>query len=175
MGLKYFLNTRNSINFFFFQGEMYFVKWRGYHISESSTEPMSHLTPEIIRTYDLPEITYERLQYGAQNPERIVQQLLSSNGNPSVVDFDADLFRFCFRVQSIHILQKEDFSRLQLSNSWHYKLKRNGRGIQLSFPVRLHSKIYIRKSYMNVNGNIKELSTPLERLIITSATDGMCI
>jgi hypothetical protein len=76
-------------------------------------------------------------------------------------------------VQSIHILHKEDFSRLQLSNSWHYKLKRYGRGIKLSFSVRLHSKIYIRKSYMNVNGNIKELSTPLERLIITSATDGM--
>jgi hypothetical protein len=120
MGLKYFLNTRNSINFFFFQGEMYLVKWRGYHISESSWEPMSHLTPEIIRTYDQPEITYERLQYGAQNLERIVQQRLSSNGNSSVVDFDADLFRFCFRVQSMHILHKEDFSRLQLSNSWHY-------------------------------------------------------
>jgi len=154
---------------------MYLVKWRGYHISESSWEPKSHLTPEIIRTYDQPEITYERLQYAAQNLERAVQQRLSSNGNRSVLDFDADLFRFCFGVQSIHILHKEDFSRLPLSNSWHYKLKRNGRGTKLSFPVRLHSKIHIRKSYMNVNGNIKELSTPVERLLITSATDAMCI
>ena len=102
-------------------------------------------------------------------------QHLSSNGNRSVLDFDADLFRFCFGVQSIHILHKEDFSRLPLSNSWHYKLKRNGRGTKLSFPVRLHSKIHIRKSYMNVNGNIKELSNPVERLFITSATDGVCI
>jgi hypothetical protein len=92
-----------------------------------------------------------------------------------VLDFDADLFRLCFGVQSIHILHKEDFSRLPLSNSWHYKLKRNGRGTKLSFPVRLHLKIHIRKSYINVNMNIKELSTPVERLLITSATDGMCL
>ena len=154
---------------------MYVVKWRGYHISESSWEPKSHLTPEIIRTYDQPEITYERLQYAAQNLEKAVQQRLSSNGNHSVLDFDADLYRYCIRVQSIHILHKEDFSRLPLSKSWQYKLKRNGRGTTLSFPVGFHSKIHIRKSYMNVNGNIKELSTPVERLLITSATDGMCI
>jgi hypothetical protein len=54
----------------------------------------------------------------------------SSNGNRSVLDLDADLFRFRFGVQSIHILHKEDYSRLPLSNSWHYKLKRNGRGTQ---------------------------------------------
>ena len=154
---------------------MYLVKWRGYHISDTSWEPKSHLKPEIIRTYDQPEITYERLQYAAQNLEREVQQRLSSNGKRSVLDLDADLFRFRFGVQSIHILHKEDYSRLPLSNSWHYKLKRNGRGTQPSFPVRLHSKIHIRKSYMNVNGNIKELSTPVERLFIASATDGMCI
>ena len=128
------------------------VKCRGYHISESSWEPKSHLTPEIIRTYDQSEMTYERLQYAAQNLEREVQQRLSSNGNRSVLDFDADLFRFYFGVQSIHILHKEDYSRLPLSNSWHYKLKRNGRGSKLSFPVRLHSNIHIRKSYMNVRG-----------------------
>jgi hypothetical protein len=114
MGLKYFLNTRNSLNFFFFQGEMYLVKWRGYHISESSWEPKSHLTPEIIRTYDQPEITYERLQYAAQNLEKAVQQRFSSNGNRSVLDFDADLYRYCIRVQSIHILHKEVFSKLPL-------------------------------------------------------------
>jgi hypothetical protein len=96
---------------------MYLVKWRGYHISDSSWEPKSHLKPEIIRTYHQPEITYERLQYAAQNLEREVQQHLSSNGNRSVLDFDADLFIFCFGVQSIHILHKEDCSRLPLSNS----------------------------------------------------------
>ena len=60
---------------------MYLVKCRGYHISESSWEPKSHLKPEIIRTHDQPEIMYERLQYAAQNLERAVQQRLSSNGN----------------------------------------------------------------------------------------------
>jgi hypothetical protein len=61
---------------------------------------------------------------------------------------------------------KCDLGSHEVSDTWHYKLKRNGRGTQPSFPVRLHSKIHIRKSYMNVNGNIKELSTPVERLFI---------
>jgi hypothetical protein len=78
------------------------VKWRGYHISESSWEPKSHLTPEIIRTYDQPEITYERLQYAAQNLEKAVQQRLSSNGNRSVLDFDADLYRYCIIMQYLY-------------------------------------------------------------------------
>lgn len=163
----------HSVKVFFFQGEMYLVKWSGYHVSESTWEPKSHFTPEILRSYERPEITIDRLQYAAQHLEKAVQQHLSSNGNRSVIDFDADVFRFCFGPQPIQILYLEDFKKLPLSASWLYKLRRNGRGTQLSFPVRIKSRIHIKKSY--VAENVKELCTPVGRLVITSATDGMCI
>lgn len=151
------------------------MKWDGYHISESTWEPAIHLPDTILQTFECPNISSDRLQYASFNLEKAVQQRLYSTGNRIVLDFDTDVYRFCFGVESTQILYKADFSKLPMSTAWYYKLKKNGRGSKLSFPVRIRSHVHMRKSYRNENGKIKEYCTPIERLIMISAVDALCV
>ena len=149
------------------------MKWKNYHINESTWEPRCHLTTDIVNTYENPEISHERLQYAAQNIEKAFQHRLSSNGNRIVLDFDADVFRYCFGTDANRIVNQDEFRKLPLSQSWHYKIKRNGRGSSISFPVRCEMRVHFRKSYIIENGTVRELKTPNERLTIISAVEGM--
>ncbi|CAC5421898.1 unnamed protein product [Mytilus coruscus] len=157
------------------EGHRYLVKWDGYHISESTWEPAIHLPDTILQTFECPNISSDRLQYASFNLEKAVQQRLYSTGNRIVLDFDTDVYRFCFGVESTQILYKADFSKLPMSTAWYYKLKKNGRGTKLSFQVRIRSHVHMRKSYRNENGKIKEYYTPIERLIMISAVDALCV
>ena len=110
-------------------------------------EPTSHLPQDIIKTYDNPIISDDRLQYAARRLERALHHRMSSNGNRTVIEFDLDVFRICFGIQSVQLLHKEDFMKLPLSTSWYYKLKRNGRGTQLFFSLRVQARLHFKKTF----------------------------
>ena len=66
------------------------------------------------------------------------------------VEMDHDIFRYLFNgkgkpsnCRGAVLLDKKDFERMQLNESWWYCLNRNGEGSKVDFPLR--AKAVLRK------------------------------
>jgi len=152
---------------------VYLVKWKGYHIEESTWEPASHLSHHLRENFFNPPVSSERLGSIAFHFEDAMQKRLRSTNSSTSVNFDLDVFQYCFGTDKTVLLQKDDFNKLPLSCHWFYNVNRLGRGNQLSFPIKCQPKLLMRKMFVYENGVTSVRTVPTEKLLITSAVDGI--
>ena len=148
------------------------AKWANYHKQESTWEPAPHLPTELIVAYLTPDISGTRLQQAADVFENAVQQRLCSRQNRVVVNFDLDVYRYIFNSdKSVLISGPDDLSKLPMCVNWHYKLNKHGKGVQLSFPIRITPRLYNKRVFVRKYGETVSYSNPIERVIIISAIE----
>jgi len=63
--------------------------------------------------------------------------------------------------------------KLPLNNGWNYKIDKNGRGLQISFPFRVQFRLYVKEKYVVKENIVVEQKIPQEKLVIIFATDVM--
>ena len=181
--LKYTILVKFSLNlvvrvliitlFLYFQGTLYLIKWSGYHTEQSTWEPEGHISQHLLDTYLQPSVSDCRVTDAAIRVEGAIQQRLRSRGNRCVVDFDLDIYRHCFASDRTILADKDDFDKLPMSAHWYYNVNKCGRGCQVSFPIKCEPKLYFRKTYAYCDGVVREVKVPCERLVLTSAVDGI--
>lgn len=155
-----------------FQGTQFLVKWADYHKQESTWEPASHLSTELTAAFLTPEINRIRLQQAADNFECAVQQRLSSRQNRVQVYFELDVFRYIFNSnKAVVINEPGDLSKLPMCDNWHYKLNKHGKGVRLSFPIRITPRLYNKRVFVRKDGETVSCSNPIEKLIIICAIE----
>lgn len=152
------------------------IKWKGYLAEASTWEPSAHIPPYVRNDFMNPPVSRERLECAALTFEYAIQQRLRSRNNRTIINFDLDIFRFCFGVDKCILLERSDLDKLPLSRHWYYNINRNGRGTQLSFPVKAEPRLWMRKTFVhNDNGKVILQPVPTERLVVTSALDGLVV
>ena len=78
-------------------------------------EPYPHIPPTVRSQYINPVISNERLNHAGFTFDKAIQNRLSSRINRCVIDFDADIFRYCFGLKSVCIVDESDLKKLPLS------------------------------------------------------------
>ena len=137
-------------------------------------EPYPHIPSTVRSQFINPVISNERLNHAGFTFEKAIQNRLSSRINRCVIDFDADISRCCFGLKSVCIVEESDLKKLHLSVGWYYRINKKGKGCKLSFPIRLVSRVYMRKKYVVSSEKLViESHIPMEKLIIISATEVM--
>lgn len=159
---------------FFFQDLQFLVQWKGYDKWDCTWEPYTHIPSHIRNKFANPDISIDRLKCAATNFEEAIQKRLHSRINRISIEFDGDIFRFCFgHTCSSILIQKENLQKLPLSHGWDYNINKHGRGVRLAFPIRLQFRIHYRKKFVSSENLILEKNIPKEKLVITSATEVM--
>lgn len=154
------------------QGLSYLVKWEGYHVQESTWEPEKHLPVEVLRAFLSPPVSTDRLAYAARNIENAFQQRLSSKSSCVTVSFDLDVFRYVFGSETSVVIESEnDMDKLPLCCNWSYKLNKNGKGLRVSFPLRVSPKLFTRRVFVRKDEKLEKLSMPIEKVCITCAIE----
>ena len=147
------------------------VKWANYEIHESTWEPSSHIPTGLLESFYNPTIDTSRLAHTARVFESAICHRLSSRANQISVDFDLDIFRYCFANDATVMIESvQDMSKLPMSSHWYYSLKQNGHGLTMCFPIRLVPKLRMKKVYISNNGQVKLIHVPIERVTIFAAT-----
>jgi hypothetical protein len=109
------------------------------------------------------------LQLAALNFEQSIQKRLGSRTNRHSIDFDGDIFRYCFGQKSTCFIQShQDLDKLPLNNEWNYKIDKNG--LQISFPFRVQFRLNVKGNYVVKENIVAEQRIPQEKLVIISAT-----
>lgn len=122
-----------------------------------------------------PPVCRERLETAALILESAIQQRLRSRNNRTIINFELDVFRYSFGETRTTLLSNSDFEKLPLSPHWYYTINGKGRGTQLSFPVKAEPRLWMKKLHVYKDGELVFFSVPVERLVITSATEGLVI
>lgn len=103
--------------------------------------------------YDCPQVQPERLQkFSIEFLNEVKQKLKTRSLYPLLTcQCDHDALRLIFKhkgyssnVRGAIMLEKEDFSRLNLPRSWHYCLDKSGEGREVDFPIRV--KLQLKNS-----------------------------
>ena len=45
----------------------------------------------------------------------------------------------------------DDLSKLPMCVNWHYKLNKHGKGVQLSFPIRITPRLYNKRVFVLIH------------------------
>lgn len=115
----------------FLQGTVYLVKWSNYPTYESTWEPAHHIPESLRRTYLFPTIDEDdqRLLQAASLFENAIKTRLTSRISQIPVDFDLDIYRYCFNTdQSVMLENETSIQKLPMSKHWKYVLNKFGRG-----------------------------------------------
>ena len=72
------------------------MKWEGYHPQESTWEPASHISDELLDSYMCPSVCKTRLGSAALTFENTIQQCLSSKASSVSTGFPLDIYRYVF-------------------------------------------------------------------------------
>ncbi len=87
----------------------------------------------------------------------VKKQLKSKSLVPQfATQFDHDIFRYVFKdkgtpsnISGAIMLNKTDFERMLLPDTWHYTLKENGEGYAIEFPIRAKSVLkWLNKEFI---------------------------
>ncbi|XP_031559337.1 uncharacterized protein LOC116295605 [Actinia tenebrosa] len=157
----------------------YLVKWKDWPLWSCTWEPSCHLNDHLIRTYDNPVITRERIQHGAALFLEAVLTILKSNAvkvsYSAEIRLDHDIVRYVFRGKGKQaadgvcmLYDKYDFIRFDLPEYWYYYLHELGQGIAIDFPIKLKTVLsFVKKRYLISNGQLKLApNSPIEKVII---------
>ena len=107
----------------FFQGDLYLVLWEGWLASDSSWEPASFVTDDLLETIDNPPVTEDRRAEGRQSLYFCFQRVLSGNTNQAAghdVPLTLDVFRVIthlasstpIAIQGYNAYTREEFSKI---------------------------------------------------------------
>lgn len=155
-----------------FQGTQYLVKWANYHKQESTWEPSSHLPTELTSAFLTPDVNLIRLQHAAENFELAIQQRLCSRQSRVVVNFELDVYKHVFHSdKSVLINGPDDLRNLPVCESWHFKLNKYGKGVRVSFPMRIKPRLYNKFVFNRKHGEIVKYSLPVEKLVVICAIE----
>ena len=156
-----------------FQGEVFLVKWLGYHKNESTWEPISHLPEPMTGSYLCPPVDSIRLERAALDFESAIQKRLSSRSSSVILSLELDIYRHVFETdQSVLVESEDQLKKLPLCANWSYKLKANGKGVRVSFPLRVSPKLMNRVMFIRVDGDkLKKVTVPEERCIVVCAIE----
>lgn len=95
------------------------IKWADYHKQDSTWEPSSNLSPELIDSFLSPPVGDFRLQVAAQSLETAIHQRLSSKQTSVSLSFELDIFRYIFNTrESVLISHPDDLRKLPLCDNW---------------------------------------------------------
>ncbi|XP_033752826.1 uncharacterized protein LOC117336422 [Pecten maximus] len=157
---------------------MYLLEWDNYQLAESSWEPRSILPKDMETIYMYPDVSHEALTLVARQFESAVQRSLarsikyrSVSTSSFTMTFPLDLFRYVFgssdsgRVYSIANIN--GFSRLPMSSGWWYYIDKAYNRSQLTFPVCIEPKLYMRKVFKDINGKFEWRKQPVEKVKVT--------
>lgn len=152
---------------------MYLVKWHGRPNTETTWKSKSNIDQHSLAEYFPQRIDHHRLLSAANTFEDAVQDRVRPNDrrDTTVIKFDLDIFRYCFQTDKDVILYcADDFSKLPLSESWYYKIDKNGCGLKIKFPVRLTPKLNMKKIYVKIGENVVMKRKPIETVHLISAS-----
>ncbi|XP_022794721.1 uncharacterized protein LOC111333421 [Stylophora pistillata] len=104
----------------------FLIKWKGFSAFFNSWEDEENLTTDLIRSYNKPNISQERL---IQNIDAlrgsILAKLKNKNRGNFILDFNYDCLRFLFhgkgreaRQKGHILLEKTDFDRCKFPENW---------------------------------------------------------
>lgn len=159
------------------QNVQYLVKWAGYHKNQSTWEPSSHLSPELISSYFTPSVCSVRLDSAAHSLETAFQQRLSSGVTRVTAQIDLDVFRYVFNTdKSVIVSNYTDLTdKLALSENWFYKIKSSGNVVKISLPMRLTPSLRHKSVWIMRNGAVERSLQPVEKVTICCALEPMIV
>ena len=74
--------------------------------------------------------------------------------------------------QSVLVESEDQLKKLPLNANWSYKLKANGKGVRVSFLLRVSPKLMNRVMFITVDGDkLKKVTVPEERCIVICAIE----
>ncbi|XP_053402425.1 uncharacterized protein LOC123545118 [Mercenaria mercenaria] len=148
-------------------GERFLVKWEGYHPQESTWEPASHISDELVGSYMCPSVCRTRLEAAALTFESTIQQCLSTKANTVSALFPLDIYRYVFGTdKSVVITSATEIEKLPLRKNWTYKINSSGCGVMVLFPFRLTPRCFMRPVYVRSDTTISRMTMPVEKLTI---------
>ena len=157
---------------YIFQGPEYLVQWSGYSLTECSWEPENNLPRYLVDNFYQPPVDESRVKVFSRHFEDAIQRRLCSRNNKVVIQFDCDVYRYMFGDNESGIFFQEHFSKLFLTDSWCKFLRPSGTGKQITFPIRLQSKLRLRKVFIkNDEGKLEARHYPCEKLIILAGVE----
>ena len=145
------------------------MKWEGYHPQESTWEPASHISDELLDSYMCPSVCKTRLGSAALTFENTIQQCLSSKASSVSTGFPLDIYRYVFGTDhSMVIKAASKIKKLPLSRNWTYKINQTGHGVRVLFPIRLTPRCFMKPFYVmsDVGAVVTKTSLPVEKLTI---------
>ena len=91
------------------------------------------------------------------------------------MNFDLDVYRHVFKSgKPVIISSASEIQGLPLCANWWYKLKPKGKGVCLSFPMRLTPKFHLRKIYVKNDSRFEVRYLPIERLVALYSLSCKC-
>ena len=123
------------------------VAWTGWPLISSSWEPLDHLTPALIRSYENPPKPEQcRIEQASRNFFHCITKALKGR-SPNIsadAQIDLDIQRWFWKgkgVLSLHrgckLYERKDFCNLSLPETWWYFLDKNGEGRAIDFPIKI--------------------------------------
>ena len=89
-----------------------------------------------------------------------------------LVIFELDVFRFLFNSNKAVVINgPSELDKLPVCVNWFYKLNKHGKGVRLSFPIRITPRLYNKRVFVRRDGVIVSCSNPIEKLVIICATE----
>ncbi|XP_068681258.1 uncharacterized protein [Montipora foliosa] len=169
----------------------YLVKWKDWPLWTSSWEPSAHLSNELIRGYNNPCVSIERLEKAAVVFSEAILGILKCRAVKATysaeISFDHDVLRYIFKGQGkgpqngvSMLYEKDDLKRFCLPSYWYCYLDQLGQGATIDFPLKLKPVLrFSKKRFIVLKGEIKQAPLiPVEKLIIVvnrRACDGSTV
>ena len=145
-------------------------------MTDCSWEPENNLPGYLITNFNQPPASESRVKIFSRLFEDAIQRRLRSRNNRVVIQFDSDIYRHLFGGNESGLFFKENLSKLVLSDSWYYSLNSNGCGKQITFPIRLASKLSLRKVYVkDLDGKLVRKHYPCEKLVILAGVESYSV
>lgn len=167
-----FILFKIKLFLYLFQGQLYLCKWENYHRQDSTWEPESHLSIDLINAFLTPPIKDTRLQTACDAFENAIQNRLSSKQSRLSIIFDLDIYRYVFGTdRAVLVTSSNELNKLPLSPNWYYKLKQNGKGLRISFPLRITPSLFQRRVYVREDQHVLTKSLPVEKVSILCAVE----
>ena len=112
------------------------------------------------------------LQQAAEVIESAIQQRLGSRQGGILVNFDLNMYGHIFNSnKSVLIDGPKDLHKLPVCVNWHYNIKKHGRGVCVSFPMRITPRLYDKNVFDSKNGEVIRFSLPVEKITIICAIE----
>ena len=116
-----------------------------YYLSKTESE-VTDITILLFRTFERPVIPESRLQ---ENVDLLLQAITSNLKSKSrglaTFSFHHDCHRFLFKSKGrdssdgkSRLLEKTDFDQCEFHSVWDQCLDKNGDGVRIKFPIKMH-------------------------------------